>query len=570
MVHKRPNIKLWPLFLFLLVSCTSFKAYFNTFYNAEEFFQKAEIIRKKSENDKLPKSALDDYEKVIQKSRFILDEYPDLSFRNDALLLIIQSHYYRKEYPEVKMALSELTNEFGQQSLIDYNYWSAMVKWKEGKTQPAINSLISLLDYEINSSIQSKIYLSIAEIYFEQKINDKSMDYLELAAEKITERSEKGQIYFRIAELSFDQKDYDRSVKAYQQTIKNSQIKKRIQLSHLKIVQIYRLQNKYDLATTTIKNMIIDESYQSIYGALELELAKLYQIQGMNDESISRLENIIQDYPRTQESAESSYLLGNNALINDRDYETSLQYFSTVRSEFKSSLFIKSAQVKIKEINAYLKLLKEHEAWLNTVSIKDSIDHKSDFKNQANISKMLYGLAELEALHFSNNDSAMVFLDELLKLETKSKLFSKALYMKSVILENLNNYDESKIIKQVIIDEYPQSDYAYAIIKSDSAFFSKQKTSNDILIKAEKQWGKNQILALDVYKSIVNNDTTSESGLNAAYFLAYNYDYNFIRPDSAKKFYDWIIKYHNSSDQAKPSKVRLAFITKIINDKNKQ
>ena len=39
---------------------------------------------------------LDHYEKVIQKSRFILDEYPDISFRNDALLLIIKSHYYRK------------------------------------------------------------------------------------------------------------------------------------------------------------------------------------------------------------------------------------------------------------------------------------------------------------------------------------------------------------------------------------------------------------------------------------------------------------------------------------------
>ena len=76
MVHKRSNIKLWPFFLFIAISCTSFKAYFNTFYNAEELFQKAEEIRQKTENDKLPKTALDHYEKVIQKSRFILDEYP--------------------------------------------------------------------------------------------------------------------------------------------------------------------------------------------------------------------------------------------------------------------------------------------------------------------------------------------------------------------------------------------------------------------------------------------------------------------------------------------------------------
>ena len=147
------------------------------------------------------------------------------------------------------------------------------------------------------------------------------MDYLELAAKKIRERAEKGQIYFRIAELSFDQKDYDRSINAYEQTIKNSQIKKRVQLSHLKIVQIFRLQNKFDLAISTIKNMLIDENYQSIYASLELELAKLYQIQGKTELSNTRLENIIKDYPRTQESAESSYLLGeksHNILFSSR------------------------------------------------------------------------------------------------------------------------------------------------------------------------------------------------------------------------------------------------------------
>ena len=110
------------------------------------------------------------------------------------------------------------------------------------------------------------------------------MDYLELAADNITERSEKGQIYFRIAELSFDQKDYDRSVKAYQQTIKNSQIKKRIQLSHLKIVQIYRLQNKFDLANdrdnyNILKNKRVKIKSMTKLSLLVMEgLHKIYSI----------------------------------------------------------------------------------------------------------------------------------------------------------------------------------------------------------------------------------------------------------------------------------------------------
>jgi hypothetical protein len=49
--------------------------------------------------------------------------------------------------------------------------------------------------------------------------------------------------------------------------------------------------------------------------------------------------------------------------------------------------------------------------------------------------------------------------------------------------------------------------------------------------------------------------------LKAAYFLAYNYDYTFVYPDSAKKFYAWIMKYHLESEQAKLSKKRLAAIT---------
>ena len=190
------------------------------------------------------------------------------------------------------------------------------------------------------------------------KINDKSMDYLELAAQK-SKIDEKGQLYFRIAELSFDQKDYQRSVEAYKQTIKNSQIKKRVQASHLKIVQIYRLQNLLELASSTIKNMLIDESFQAIYPALELELSKLYRLQGMEDEALSRLNNILKDYPKTLEAAEASYIIAEYNLKIKSDFESALKYYASVKSENRSSLFIKSSDVKIREINAYLKLKKK-------------------------------------------------------------------------------------------------------------------------------------------------------------------------------------------------------------------
>ena len=73
-------------------ACANFSAYFNTFYNAMEHFDQAESIRKKSENNNISKTALDLYLSSIEKSKYILTEYPDVRFRKDAYLLIIKSH----------------------------------------------------------------------------------------------------------------------------------------------------------------------------------------------------------------------------------------------------------------------------------------------------------------------------------------------------------------------------------------------------------------------------------------------------------------------------------------------
>jgi hypothetical protein len=568
MYYFRINIKYLLASIALLVSCANFSAYFNTFYNAKEQFERAEVIRKKSESNQLPKTALDLYQSSIEKSKYILTEYPEVRFRKEAFLLIVKSHFFKSEFIETNQALSAMSLEFGNEIMSEIRYWTALVKWKEGRIQPAINSLIDLSEEDIHKSLKSKVYLSIAEIYFEQNLNEKSMDYLELAAKSIKDRSEKDQIYFRIADLSFKQADYKRSLFAYKEVIKNTQIKSRMQLCNLKIVQIYRLQSNYDLASTLIKNMLIDENYQSIHPALELELAKLYQIQIKSDDFVSRLNTIIKDYPRTKESAESAYLLGEFMLLKTRNFDEALKFYSMVRSEYRQSLFIKSAQLRIKEINAYSKLILDYKEFLVDQPKKVEGNVNKEIKSINTASKMLYELAELEFLHFYNNDSALVFIDQLLEFGSNKYFLPKSLYMKSVILDKNKDYNASRLLKNRIVNEFPRSDYAYAIIKSDSSLSNNIKTSNDILIEAEKIWKINPDLALRKYKNIVSKDSISESGLRAAYFLAHNYDYNYVVPDSAKKFYEWIIKHHGISDQAKSSKARLSLISNIKNASN--
>ena len=556
-----------PVAGLIFITCANFKAYFNTFYNAEEFFEKAEKIRLQNRGEKIPQSAINDYEKVIEKSRLVLDEYPEFKLRKKAFILIVQSHFYRGELRETVGALGEMKDEFGDKVYIEVEFWTSLVKWKQNKPQPAINGLNELINYGLNVDMEAKAYLTIAEIFLEQKMHTEAMDNLEKSAERIQDQNEKGQIYYRIAELSFDAKSYDRALSAYQEVIKNSQSKKQIQEGNLTTVQIYRLKGNLDLAASSIKNMLLDENYKSIYADLELELAKLYDQQNMISESRNRLESIVQDYPKTTVSAEAYYMLGNYSIEQDWDMEDALKQYSSVVKENKQSLYAQPAQVRIKEINTYQQSKLDLESWSLRIAESDTIaDFHFTEDEQNELAKNLYSLTELEAFHFDRSDTGLVYLDLLIQYAYQSKLFPKALYAKSVILEDKGELSLSKLLKQRIVNEFPKTDFALAIINTDKSYKIMTSTSDEKLLTAERKWNDNPALAMDGYREIVIEDTVSESSVKAAYFLAYQYDHYFVQPDSALKYYEWILKHHSDSYQAEPSGKRAAFLNSVFVD----
>lgn len=556
-----------PVAGLIFITCANFKAYFNTFYNAEEFFEKAEKIRLQNRGEKIPQSAINDYEKVIEKSRLVLDEYPEFKLRKKAFILIVQSHFYRGELRETVGALGEMKDEFGDKVYIEVEFWTSLVKWKQNKPQPAINGLNELINYGLNVDMEAKAYLTIAEIFLEQKMHTEAMDNLEKSAERIQDQNEKGQIYYRIAELSFDAKSYDRALSAYQEVIKNSQSKKQIQEGNLTTVQIYRLKGNLDLAASSIKNMLLDENYKSIYADLELELAKLYDQQNMISESRNRLESIVQDYPKTTVSAEAYYMLGNYSIEQDWNMEDALKQYSSVVKENKQSLYARPAQVRIKEINTYQQSKLDLESWSLRIAESDTIaDFYFTEDEQKDLAQILYSIIELEAFHFDRSDTGLVYLDLLIQYAYQSKIFPKALYAKSVILEDKGELSLSKLLKQRIVNEFPKTDFALAIINTDKSYKIMTSTSDEKLLTAERKWNDNPALAMDGYREIVIEDTVSESSVKAAYFLAYQYDHYFVQPDSALKYYEWILKHHSDSYQAEPSGKRAAFLNSVFVD----
>ena len=73
-------------------------AYFNTFYNAQQYYQEAEKIRLQKEGNAIPITAMDKYGKTVQKCQKVLNDFPESKFRLDAILLMSKARFYRADY----------------------------------------------------------------------------------------------------------------------------------------------------------------------------------------------------------------------------------------------------------------------------------------------------------------------------------------------------------------------------------------------------------------------------------------------------------------------------------------
>jgi len=299
------------VFLFVFSSC----AYFNTFYNAQQYFEQAEKQRLEKAGESIPPSAIDAYGKVIDKSQHVIDEYPDSKLVKKALLLIGISRFYRKEYRIAETVFKQYTDTYTD-DVEQAEYWLALCKWKLGKPQPALDVLQSMLETATDNNFISSIYLSKAEINLDIDNPKLALEYLVLAAETNNDRDERGQIYYRIAELAYNAEDYEQALSANTEVVKNSTSKKRKEEANLQIVRIHRLLGNWDTVKDLIKSMLLDKTFKTIHGDLDLELVKLYQMDGQMEEAITRIESIKEDYKNSKTSAEAYYIHGEIALYD--------------------------------------------------------------------------------------------------------------------------------------------------------------------------------------------------------------------------------------------------------------
>lgn len=540
----------------MFISCV----YFNTFYNAKLFFSEAEKMRAASEGEFIGNRITDKYKKAIEKSDIVINNYPDSKYLDDALFLKGRSHFYRREYDLSESAFNALLSTNPDDYKILAEYWLALNKWKSGKPQPALEDLNRIITITDEDKFLAHIYQSQAEIFLELGQDAIAVSALEKAAELTKNRKDKGQIYYRLAELAYAIQDYERAIDYYNNVIKYSFSNERVMEANLKIVQRYRDLNDLKKASKEIQSMLVDPDFSTIHGDLELELAKLKLTQNENEAAVLILEDIVVNYPNTDTAAEAFYLLGEQSLLNKRDFVKADFYYKQIQRESPKSIFNERGKQRIKEIDKYQiskTILKEFE---ELASSSDSlmIDDKIQNIDTRKVVLELYNLGELEAFHFNQIDTSIVYFKRIIDDFHESELVAKAMFTLSYLYEQLGDTSQSLKYQGIIVRNYTDSEYAENI-RFNNKFRDYGISGFELLANAEILYSTNSDLALIEYKKIAEL-STSEAAMRALLFVANEYNYKLFVPDSAYKYYDQIMVRFPESEQAKIAKERLKYL----------
>ncbi|MBH10360.1 MAG: hypothetical protein CMG74_08430 [Candidatus Marinimicrobia bacterium] len=559
-------------FILIFSSC----AYFNTLYNAQQYFNEAEKIRLEKEGKAIPLSAMDKYSKTIQKCQKSLSKYPDSRWRIDAYLLMGKATYYRKDYETAVSHLNEAIENGNENQIHEANYWAALCKWKKGSSQVAVLELKRLLTISKDNRIKARCHLSLSDIALEESRTEEALDHLERGAKITKDRAQRGVIYGQLAELAFKKGNYIIANSAYEKVITNSLAKDKVEHAHLQILKMLRLNNNYRSASRKLKTMLTNEKFKNIGGNLELELAKLYKHQGEIDEAVNRLLTIVNDRQRTPVSAEAYYLLGQ--IYSDEKWEPkkARDYYKQVSKESAKSIYKPSSISKITSIDKYLTSLDNLEKFSLELILIDSTDslalNNSDttqLKELNTIPKqskpeILYQLGDLEAFTFERLDKGIGYFNQIVHEHSDSPFHSKALFTLTLIYRNLGDTLNAIQNEETLLDKYPNSDFSSHLRSGIEIIDGPEEL---LYRKAEKQWLYNPDSARQSFRTIINYFSQSELSSSAAYFLGFEFD-NSAEIDSAVKYYSWIKDNHPNSDQAIPAKDRLKTLQLIISEIN--
>jgi tetratricopeptide (TPR) repeat protein len=275
-----------------------FRAYFNTYYNAQDFYELG--LEKNIPEPTIPapgnlirvfdppgSGGKGEFDLTIQKAAKILREHDRSSYVLPSILLIGKANFYRGEYFAAIQKFQELrtldgTGRYGQEAV----FWQSRTLYEMGNHLEAIDfTEQALLEGEWIPSIESKTALILAEHHTIAGDITTAVDLLTLTIEQFDDDRLRPRAQFLFAQMLEQEGDYAFAAEVYRDVANSKTIFDLQYLARKKQAVALRKLGERKASLDILTEMFDDDKYRDQFPEIRLEIG-LSLVDSTDGESI--------------------------------------------------------------------------------------------------------------------------------------------------------------------------------------------------------------------------------------------------------------------------------------------
>lgn len=577
-------------------------AYFNTYYNAEQYFKEGQKELKKVQEGQISAQAKKNFNIAIDKANKVLANYPDSRWTDNALYIIAMSNYFKMDYSTSRRNFEEYFAKYPASGLRSQaEIWYGRCLWKLGERELALHQLNRSGQNVKDNDIKAEIYSAIAELYQSSNQLDSARQYYKKTTKISTDPEIAAKAQYNIAEIDLLQNDMELAVKDLKAVSKYAPSKELKDRMQVLLTRIYREAGMYAKARELINTKLNDVANENIWGDLEYQLGLIYLAEQDYESASLRFSQITEKYSGKPVSAQAYYQLGLLNMKYFHDYEKAQKSFSMVARENKTSEFVFDAKNKELEIKRYFSIRKNLEkAWkdaepfdLSLRGIADSNDvaleddarpedlkkaieyHEQEKRKDADTTAIfnkyyqsLYEIGELYYFNFEQSDSAFNYFNKINKSQYFNSFQDKSLYALYYIFDEIGDSVKSSAYLDTLRFLYPDSPYLAFIEKREAVLPSEEMQARQLFWDAEKWLDSNVDSAITVFNSVYRQYPATYYAEKSVLNIAWIYHHKYYDLDNAIKWYKIFLDEYPESENislVKPVHNNLAGIYTAMN-----
>lgn len=577
----------------MLGSC----AYYNTFYNAEQYYKKGIEELEKAGDGKITVNVRKNFNTAIEKSNKVILMYPDSRWTDNAAYIIAMSQYYKTDYSASRKSFEQYFATYPASDLrARAEIWYGRCLWKMGEKEQSLRQLKISSQREKDPVMKSEIFFALADLHQSSGNLDSALFYYRLTTEAGRDIPMAALAQYKIAEINLQQNNIEKAItelKKVNNFTPSLELKDKMQIL---FARIYREAGRFEEARDLINAKLNDISNESIWGDLEFQLGLLFLAEGDYESAVSRFSQVTEKYQGKPVSAEAYYQLGQMNMIYLGNFEKAQKNFEMVKREDKNSKYVLDAQNKVNEIKRFFSLnTKYQDSWnkvkpyvdqiegrIDTSDIDISGDEKPEVLKKAieqyeeekmmmsdtvsvflDYYQIMYEIGELYYFDFNKVDSAYYYFNRIYTTKYYNTIRDKALYAIYFLLTESGKSDVANTYLDTMKIEFPESRYLRFIENRDIELPEDNIQARQAFLQGEKYFDVKPDSSIAIYSRIITNFPTTLYAEKSMLSIAWIYQNRYYDLEKSTDWYQKFINTYPESDMLSYAQTELGQLKSI-------